>query len=153
MAYTWGAIWPFLILLVGFAFWLAIIIWWDSRRKIAGLAIPATIVTTNGLILLYQSLTGDWASWSYLWALEPLSVGVGLLMLYLLGNRERGVLVAAYIVGGIGLVFFIIFASAFGGLIRLIGPMVLILVGILILISGARRRAEEDMPTQARPEE
>ena len=146
--FGWAELWPFFILFVGLAFWLPIVIWWDKRESVAGLAIPGTIMTTNGLILLYQNLTGDWDSWSYLWALEPLSVGVGLLMLYLLGSRAQGLLVAACIVGGIGLVFFVIFASAFGGLIRLIGPVALILIGILILMGGYRRRAEEDRPPE-----
>ena len=142
----WDVLWPFIIVFVGLAFWLPIVLWWDRRAQIAGLAIPGTIILTNGLILLYQNLSGDWGSWSYLWTLEPFSVGVGLLMLYLLGGRERGVLVAASIVGGIGLVFFVIFATAFGGILSILGPIALIAVGVLVIISGARQRAEEDYP-------
>jgi hypothetical protein len=99
-------------------------------------------------IRLYQSLTGDWASWAYLWAFEPLSVGLGLLALYALGDRDKGLLVASAIVGGIGLVFFIIFASAFGGLIRILGPVALILIGILFLVRGARERVAEEIPEE-----
>ncbi len=135
----WGTLWPFLILIVGLAFWLAIAVWWDKREQIVGLAMPGTIITTNGLILLYQNLTGDWASWAYLWPLEPVAVGIGLLSLYLLGNRPRGLLVAAGIVGGVGLLFFVIFASAFGGLVGLLGPVVLILIGLLIAVRGIRQ--------------
>lgn len=142
----WAQMWPFFILYVGLAFWAPILVWWEDRARIAGLAIPGTIITTNGLILLYQNLSGDWASWSYLWALEPLAVGVGLLMLYLLGTREEGVLGGAGIVGGIGLVFFVIFASAFGGWIRLLGPVALILTGILVMVRGIREREASNKP-------
>jgi len=144
----WGELWPFIILLAGLAFWLPIFVWWDRRASVAGLAIPGTIIMVNGLILLYQSLTGDWASWAYLWAFEPLSVGLGLLALYALGDRDKGLLVASAIVGGIGLLFFIIFASAFGGLIRILGPVALILIGILFLVRGARERVVEEIPEE-----
>jgi len=139
----WRVMWPFLVLLVGLAFWLPLLIWWDRRRELAGLAVPAAIVTTNGLILLYQNLTGDWESWSYLWTMEPIAVAAGLLVIYLLSNQARGVLVAAGILGGIGLLFFLIFSSASGGLPGLVAPAALILAGILIAISGLRRRAEQ----------
>ncbi|MBM4432345.1 MAG: hypothetical protein FJ026_18655 [Chloroflexi bacterium] len=139
----WVVMWPFLVLLVGLAFWLPLLIWWDRRQKLAGLAIPGAIVTTNGLILLYQNLTWDWRSWSYLWTMEPIAVAAGLLAIHLLSNQARGVLVAAGILGGIGLFFFLIFSSAFGGLPGLVAPAALILAGILIAISGLRRRAEQ----------
>ena len=35
---------PVIILLVGAAFWLPIIIWWDRRANVAGLAVPAMIL-------------------------------------------------------------------------------------------------------------
>lgn len=140
----WGNLWPLIILYLGLAFWLPLLIWWDGRAKIAGLVVPAAIVTTNGLILLYQSLSGDWGSWAYVWALEPASVGLGLLLLYFLTNRDRGLLVAAGIVGGIGLFFFIIFASAFGGALRILGPLALISIGVFFLLRGAKERSGGD---------
>lgn len=146
LGFGWGQMWPFFILYVGLAFWAPILVWWKDRARIAGLAVPGTIITTNGLILLYQNLSGDWASWSYLWALEPLAVGAGLLMLYLLGSREEGVLVGAGVVGGIGLVFFVIFASVFGGLMRLLGPAAVILIGIVMIVRGLRQREAGNMP-------
>ena len=35
------------------------------------MAIPAVIVGGIGGILYYQNLSGNWASWSYLWTLIP----------------------------------------------------------------------------------
>jgi uncharacterized membrane protein len=144
----WQAFWPLLVLLVGFAFWLPIPMWWDRRHQLAGLAVPGAIVTMNGLILLYQNLTGNWGSWSYLWSLEPMAVGVGLLAIYLLTNQAKGVLLAACILGGIGLVFFMIFASAFGGLPGILAPTALILAGILIGLRGIAQRGVRGNPEE-----
>lgn len=151
LRFGWGQAWPFIILFVGLAFWLPILIWWDRRRELAGLAVPGTIIVTNGLILLYQNITGDWGSWAYMWALEPIAVGAGLLALYALGHRSQGLLVAAGIICGIGLVFFIIFASAFGGMIRLLGPAALIVIGVFILLRGLQ--AQSGAPEDQWPEE
>jgi hypothetical protein len=147
--FGWGQMWPFLILFVGFAFWLPLALWWEQRHKIAGLVIPATLVTANGLILLYQNLAHDWQSWAYVWTLEPLSVGVGLALLYLLTNRDRGLLTAAAIVSGVGLFLLVIFASAFGGtLLRILGPAALILIGILIVYNTISRRPKGHLPDE-----
>ena len=140
----WAGMWPFLILLVGAAFWLPIFIWWERHEELAGLAVPGTIVMINGLILLFQNVTGLWETWSYLWALEPIAVALGLLALYALGKRDRGLLVAASIVGGVGVIFFFIFATAFSRFFRFLGPVVLILVGVLVILSGVSRRAERN---------
>lgn len=142
----WGRLWPLLVLFVGFAFWLPLALWWRERQRIAGLAMPATIITVNGLLLLYQSLSGDWGSWAYLWALEPLSVGVGLLMIYALGPRDQGLLVGAGIVGGIGLALLVIFGAIFSPVLRYLLPALLIVAGLLMFLRAARQRDLEDSP-------
>ena len=144
----WGRLWPLIILLVGVAFLVPILIWWNERHKIIGLAVPGTIITVNGLILLYQALSGDWSSWAYLWTLEPISVGLGLLAMYALGLKDRGLLIGAAIVGGIGLFFFVIFSSLFGGWLKFLVPVVLIVVGLVLLMRGFQDRAHEDGPRE-----
>jgi hypothetical protein len=138
--FGWDRAWPFIILMVALAFWLPIGLWWDRRRELAGVAIPGTIVGTLGLILLYQRLTGDWGSWAYLWALMPVAVGLGLLAMYGLGHRSQGLLLAATIVGGIGLFFLAVFGSIFGGVIRIIGPVALIAIGLIVMMHAVRGR-------------
>jgi hypothetical protein len=150
MYWGWGRLWPFLILFIGLAFWLPVFIWWEKRRQVAGLAVPGTIVVVNGLMLLYQAITRDWGSWSYLWSMEPIAVALGLLALYWLGPRERGLLVAAGIVGGIGLFFFVIFVSIFGGWLRFLVPVVVMVVGLLLLLRGIQDRGREDLPPAQR---
>ncbi len=136
----WGRLWPLLVLFVGLAFWLPLAIWWPHRGQVAGLVVPATIITINGLLLLYQSLTGDWRSWAYAWALEPISVALGLLALYFLTDRPKGLLLAVAIVGGIGLMCFLVFASAFGGAFRVLGPAVVVAVGVFFVLRGLGER-------------
>ena len=44
----------------------------------SGALIPGGIVTVTGLVIAYQAVTDDWASWSYAWALVvPGGVGLG----------------------------------------------------------------------------
>jgi hypothetical protein len=140
----WTAFWPLIIVLAGVAFLLPIAIWWDQRQAIAGLAIPGIILLVNGLMLLAQNLTGEWESWAYAWAVEPMAVGLGFAALYGLGHRHQGLLIAAGIVGGSGLLFFLIFASAFGGIFRWVGPLALIAVGAMIILRGVAQRSDVD---------
>lgn len=143
----WRRLWPLLVLFVGLAFWLPLLLWWPQRASICGLAMPATIITANGLLLLYQSLTGDWGSWAYMWAIEPLAVGVGLLAIYALGPRDRGLLTAAGVVGGIGLVMLMVFGAVFSPVLRYLLPALLIVAGLVMFLRGSRQRAAEDGPT------
>ena len=74
MAVSWFA-WPFFIILPGVLLLVAAFI---SGKAAAGLAIPGSIVTMIGLILFIQNITGNYESWSYVWALIPTAVGVGI---------------------------------------------------------------------------
>ena len=67
-------LWPFFIIVPGVLLFL-------FATGIEGglgepLAMVSGIITGVGLLLLYQSLTGHWASWAYAWALvAPTSSG------------------------------------------------------------------------------
>lgn len=45
-----------------------------------GLAIPGGLILAAGLILGYQAVTRDWASWAYLWGLMDAALGLGFLL-------------------------------------------------------------------------
>ncbi len=110
-----------------------------------GMAVPATIVGGIGCILWYQTVTGDFASWLYLWTLIPGFVGVGMLLTGLLEGRVRAVLGAAIWLIVISLVLLIIFGGLFGaGLVETYWPVALIAVGLLILIRPLLRRIGAD---------
>jgi hypothetical protein len=53
----------------------------------ADMAIPACIVAGIGGILYYQNASGNWTSWSYLWALIPGFVGVGKILSGIIGGN------------------------------------------------------------------
>ena len=55
-----------------------------------GLTIAGSIVTTVGLVLLYQESTGHWATWTYAWALVgPTAAGVGMVLSGLVSDRPE----------------------------------------------------------------
>jgi hypothetical protein len=67
--------WPLFIIIPGAI--LLILGLWLGGSAGEGLTTVGGIVTTVGLILLYQERTGHWATWAYAWALvAPTSVGL-----------------------------------------------------------------------------
>ena len=104
-----------------------------------GMAIPASIIAGIGGILYYQNQTGNYASWSYMWALIPGFVGVGTILTGLLGEHTRRNLSHGLNLIVISAVLFLVFATFFGGL-SILGDygaaIVLILLGVYILIRG-----------------
>jgi hypothetical protein len=73
--FNWGEFWPFIIIGVGVAFFAGMIL---GGKSAAPLAIPGTIISGVGLILLIQSTFNLWETWSYAWALIVASVGLGI---------------------------------------------------------------------------
>jgi hypothetical protein len=71
-------VWPFFIIIPGLLFFAGMF----AGGKSAGpLAIPGSIITVTGSILLYDSMFNAWANWAYIWALIfPTAVGIGLLI-------------------------------------------------------------------------
>jgi hypothetical protein len=143
----WNNLWPLLLLLVGLAFWLPIVIWWSRRSELAGLAVPASLFTVNGLILLYMAVTKDWQFWPF-WVLEPMALGLSFLILYYLTDRPKGLGIVGAAFIGVGGFFFLAIGSDFGGLMGFIGPLILIAVGLVLLMRGRFFRGGG-----ARPEE
>jgi hypothetical protein len=140
---VWGLAWPLEVLSLAVGFALAAIF-----MRVAGLAIPAMIVGINGLILAFCNLTGLWEAWAVLWPLEPLAIGLGLLVVGV-ANRSSGAKVAGLILTGIaGAGFFIAsFISVFNGtLLRLAVPGMLILTGMILVLERWLKQADPVMP-------
>ena len=104
-----------------------------------GMAVPASIVAGIGGILYYQNQTGDYGSWSYMWALIPGFVGVGTILAGLLGENTRSNISHGLNLVVISTVMFLVFATFFGGL-SILGDygaaIILILLGVYILVRG-----------------
>jgi uncharacterized integral membrane protein len=106
------------------------------------MAIPAVIVAGIGGILYYQNLSGNWASWSYMWALIPGFSGLGMLLGKLLGARGEHTVRSALDTIGTSLVMFVIFGAFFGAF-RMLGnywPLLLVAAGVLLGLRSLIRK-------------
>lgn len=144
---VWAIAWPLEVIALALGFSLAAIF-----MRLPALAIPAFILGINGLLLAFCSLTGLWQAWALLWPVEPLSVGLGLLVLSYF-KRSHGTRVAAvvlFMVAGGG--FFITsLISVFNASILKFGaPLMLILTGgLLAWLSFFRPKEHQAQQTQA----
>lgn len=138
----WGFIWPFFVIGFGALFFIAMI---AGGKQTAAFAIPASIISGIGLILLFQNITGRWESMSYFWALIILFVGVGIYIMGRYGGDENqkrsglGVMKVGFILFIIFGLFFEILFSSYNNLIL---PVLLIALGAYLILarSGLFRR-------------
>jgi hypothetical protein len=137
----WRWSWPYFVIAPGAVFLISA---FAFGRRASGLAIPGSIITMVGSILLVQNTFNAWQTWAYAWALVvPTSIGIGLFLHGALSGRERVQRVGRTMTT-IGLVLFLGFATLFEGFLDLSGGFasgiagpgvaaVLILVGALLL--------------------
>lgn len=142
-----GFLGPFIIIGIGALFFLAMIM---GGRQSAAFAIPGSIISGIGLILLFQNVTGRWESMSYFWTLIVVSVGVGI---YLMGwyDGDASQRRSGWAVMKVGFILFIIFGAIFalisGSFNGLIFPILLIILGAYLILSrfglfGAKKTEE-----------
>jgi hypothetical protein len=115
-----------------------------------GASIPGGILTMLGLVLAYQSASGDWPSWAFAWALvAPFGVGLGM---YLQALRERdaaalrrgrNLMFSGLIIFMIGFVFFESILGISGTDYGIFGkaalPALLIVIGLILLVRSIQR--------------
>jgi hypothetical protein len=115
-----------------------------------GASVPGGIVTMLGLVLAYQSSSGDWASWAFAWALvAPGGVGLGLYLQALrdrdpsMLRRGRALMFIAAMIFLIGFVFFESILGISGVDYGIFGkaalPGLLIVIGIVLLVRSLQR--------------
>lgn len=127
--------WPLVVVGVALFFLLLAVL-----LRSPGFAVPASVIGGIGGILYYQNQSGNWESWSYMWALIPGFVGFGVMLNHLLeGRLWEG------IKDGIGLMLlslflFGIFSGFLGGpeVFAKLWPLFLIGGGVWILLKGVR---------------
>jgi hypothetical protein len=144
---VWSLAWPLEVMGVALGFALAAIF-----MRVAGLAIPAVIIGLNGLLLAFCNLTGLWEAWAILWPIEPLSIGLGLLIVGVV-KRSSGAKLAGLILTGIaGAGFFIAsFISVLNGTVmRFAAPGLLIFTGLILILAQWLKRV--DSPAENAPE-
>lgn len=137
--FDFGAMaWPLFVLVPGL---ILLAVAFMGKRESAGLAIPGSIVTTIGLILLALNLTDYWQAWAYCWALIAAAAGLGNFIHGALTQdpiKERDGLKAAYF----GLALFAGFGAFFeffiwGGMslvMRWLLPLALVAAGVFLLL-------------------
>ncbi|MEC0229761.1 hypothetical protein [Paenibacillus alba] len=94
--------WPLVLLIPGLLFHFLFF----NRTLPVGVLVPGGILTTYAVMFFYCNLFG-WHSMSYLWPGFILGVAIGLYELHLFDRgSDRGVLIAAMVLGIISVVFF-----------------------------------------------
>jgi hypothetical protein len=116
----------------------------------AGASVPGGIVTMLGLVLAYQSSTGDWPSWAFAWSLvAPFGVGLGLYLQALrdrdpvMLKRGRTLIFIGAMIFMIGFVFFESILGISGMDYGIFGkaalPALLIVIGVILLVRSIQR--------------
>ncbi len=134
--------WPLLVVLFGLTFIAEML---TSKRHGAGLAIPGTLIIVIGLLLFVQNRFDLWITWTYVWALLIVAIGLGLAIMnaYL---RRDGLRKAAGILIGLGLVLFVGFGVLFELIFQVRGADIysgiflgggLVLLGLYVVFSRA----------------
>ena len=148
--------WPFFVIIPGVSLLALSLI--PTPPRGLGFAIAGAIVTTVGIVLLYQATTAHWESWAYAWALVgPGAAGLGMLAYGLL-FRQRDLLPAGArlvaIAAGLFVVGYWYFETVFatGRTPIDLGvwwPIVVVAVGLAALVSGlaGRGRGAVDQPS------
>ena len=123
--------WPFMIVLVGLVFLL-----WAIIGGVGSLAIPGSILSGIGGILYYQNAYNAWGTWSFIWALIPGFVGVGIMLSGLIDRDFKGRFFGGLSLLVISAILFFAFGSFFGMApgISKYWPVLLVALGLISLI-------------------
>lgn len=127
--------WPWIFAGLGGIFVLASLI-----GRIGGLMIPGLVLLGLGGIFYYQNQTGNWESWSYVWAIMPALAGLGMVIGSLYDRELRPARPIGAILFVAGLVMFAVFGGAFGldADITRYWPVLVILLGLFVLVKALR---------------
>src|SRR5512143_3856343 len=105
----WGFIWPLFVIAFGSLFFIGMV---TGGKQAAALAIPGSIISGIGLVLMVESITGYWEAMSYFWTLIIIFVGIGI---YIMGwyGGDAGQKQSGWRVMKIGFILFVIFGAFF----------------------------------------
>lgn len=139
-------LWPLFIIVPGVLLFLFAVTVGGGLGE--ALAMLSGLVVSVGVLLLYQSVTGHWASWAYAWALVA-PTGVGLATVLYGGVKGPDALVRqglslvriGLLITAVGLIFFELVLNISGFGIDFIGwPILFIGLGVILLLRGLLSR-------------
>jgi len=134
-----GFEWPWLLVTLG-----AIFVVMSLVTRTGGTMVPGVTLLGLGGLFLYQTRTGDWASWAYLWPLMPGLAGLGLFLGSFIDREMRPARLVGLIMLAAGLVLLAVFGGLFGLTPEILRfwPVVLIVIGAVIFARALRPRSE-----------
>lgn len=131
----WAWLWPLEILALATGFLFAAI-----YMRVIWLLVPAIIIGLNALVFQFCAVTGLWGAWSVLWLIEPLSVGLALLVVGA-ATQRAGLSTAGIVLccmAGVALVGMTIILTGWWPVTYLL-PALFILAGASLLAWGMVR--------------
>jgi hypothetical protein len=134
---VWTWLWPLEVLALATGFFAAAL-----YMRLIWLVIPAIIIGLNGLVLQFCAITDLWYLWAVLWTVEPLSVGLSLVVVSVKA-RSAALFLAGIILcslAGMGLVGMTAITLSSWWLFGWIGPAILVLSGLALLVWGLAPR-------------
>lgn len=141
--FSWSYVWPLALLVPGVYLHFS---FFTGLDKNPGILVPGGILTTYGL-LFYANVIFGWGIMAELWPVFLIGISIGLLELYIFGGGDKALLIPIGVLGGLGLIF--LTDSIYILNRKYIAPAFLILLGILILVKGDKRKNTQD---RQRPE-
>jgi hypothetical protein len=134
--FNWGFVWPFVVIGVGAVFFVAM---FAGGKNTAAFAIPGSIISGIGLVLLFQNIFKHWESMSYFWTFIIIFVGLGIYIMGVYGGDE-GQKQSGWRLMKVGMVLFVVFGAFFEILIfssfnNLVFPILLIVLGVYLVLS------------------
>jgi hypothetical protein len=142
--------WPAIVIGIG----VVILVLGLFVNREQGMVIGGTVVTTVGLVLLYQNTTGRWETWAYAWALVgPAASGLGMVLWGIRTADPAEIRNGTWALLG-GLAIFVIGFLFFEGVIGISGeplglpewllPVVVIAIGVVVLARGIFERRDPE---------
>ncbi len=132
----WARWWPIEVLSVALGFVLAAI-----YARSVWLMVPAIFLGVNGGLFLFNAWYGQWYLWKVLWILQPLSLGVALLLVGVV--KHSGVTLGFGIaLGGMSIFFSALMSPIFRDTAQLtgsLGALTLVATGLALLLWNVRR--------------
>jgi hypothetical protein len=135
--FLWARWWPIEVLSVALGFLLAAI-----YAREAWLLVPAIFIGVNGGLFLFNMWYGQWTLWKVLWIVQPLSLGLALLLVGVI--KHSGVTLGFGIaLSGMSIFFSALMTPIFRDTAQLtssLGALTLVAMGGALLLWNVRRK-------------